>query len=121
MVACQSSRCLIRLSQYFFVHSFLYPILEGAIIIDADFRDITEEEAQILDNVVFVVEKLAANSSDIVTALHQHLLGRAIVWTLDCLPQKIKLTGSNLLPTQYVVEHPPYVCIVSAFVLDSEH
>ena len=63
-----------------------------------------------------------ADSSNFVIACPQHLLGRAIVWTLNCLPQKIMLGGSDhVAPARYVIEHLSHVCIVNAFIFDSKH
>jgi hypothetical protein len=53
------------------------PILEGAIVINGDFRYVGKKKMEIFHNIVFVVEEWASYLSNIVTACSQHLLGRA--------------------------------------------
>ena len=106
----------------FFVEGFSYPTFERTIIVDSYFRDINKKEAEILNNVVFVVEKRTSNTPNIVTAHSHHLLGRAVVWSPHCLSKKIKLAGGNhVAGSRDIVKHPLHMLIVEAFVLHSKH
>ena len=84
----------------FFVKGFVNPVLEGAIIINGDFRDVREKKTKIFDNVILVVKEGAANTMNIVAARSHHLLGWTVVWPTHCFPKKIKLVSSNHLPTR---------------------
>jgi hypothetical protein len=67
----------------------LDPILEGAVVVDSNFRDISEEKAKILDDIILVVKEGATDSANIIiTACSQHLLGRAVVWPAYCFSRK---------------------------------
>jgi hypothetical protein len=46
------------------VWCFLYPVLEGAIFVNDNFRYVGKEEAEIFDNVVFVVKEGMSNSAN---------------------------------------------------------
>ncbi len=101
---------------------FLDPILEGAVVVDSDFRDVSEEKAKILDNMILVVKKGVTNLANILTACSQHLLGRAVVWPAYCFSNKVKLMGSNhVTHARYVIKHSPHVCIVYSLFLYSKH
>ncbi len=79
----------------FLIKGFLDPILEGAVVVNSNFRDVSKEKANILDNIILVVKEGATNSANIITGCSQHLLGRAVVWPAYCFSKKVKLTGSN--------------------------
>jgi hypothetical protein len=97
----------------FFVEGFVNPVLEGAVFIDGDFRDIHKKETKILDNEIFVVQEGSAYSANIVGTRSHHLLGWSIRWATHGLPKEIKLAGSNhVADAGDVVEHPSHVLVV---------
>ncbi len=98
------------------------PIFEGAIVVDSNYRDISKEKANNLDDIILVVKEGATNSANIITACSQHLLGKAVVWPAYCFSKKVKLTGSNhVTHARYVIKHSPHVCIVYSLFLYSKH
>ena len=106
----------------FFVKGFVNPVLEGAMIINGDFRDVREKKTKIFDDVILVVKEGAADTMNIVAACSHHLLGWMVVWPTHCFPKKIKLASSNHVANAGdVVEHSPHVLIVKVLVLNSEH
>ncbi len=96
------------------------PILEGAVVVDSNFRDVSKEKGKILDNIILVVKEGATNSANIITACSQYLLGRAVVWPAYCFSKKVELMGSNhVTHTRYVINHSPDMCIVYLLFLYS--
>ncbi len=97
----------------FFIQGFTYPVLEGAVVVDGDFRYVGKEKAEVLRNVVLVVEEGMSNSVDIVAACCQDLLSRTVVWSTYCLAQEVELTRSNhVSDLGYVIEHFPHMFVV---------
>ncbi len=98
------------------------PILEGAVVVDSNFRDVSEEKVKILDDIILVVKEGATDLANIITACSQHLLGRAVVWPAYCFSKKVELTVSNhVTHARYVIKHSPHVCIVYSLFLYSKH
>ncbi len=88
-------------------------MLEGALVVDGDFRYIGKEKAEVLHNVVLVVEEGTFNSVDIVEERCQHLLSRTVVWSTYCLGQEVELMCSNHVSNLgYVIEHFPHMFVV---------
>jgi hypothetical protein len=97
----------------FFIQGFMYLVLEGAVVIDGDFRYVGKEKVEVLHNVVLVVEEGTSNLADIVPARCQHLLSRTVVWSTYCLAQEVELTRSNhVSDSGYVIEHFPHMFVV---------
>ena len=91
-------------------------------MVDGDFRDICEKEAEIFDDIILVMKEGPPDTADVVAARCHHLLGRTIGWTTHGFPQEIKLTSSNHVANAgNVVKHPPHVFIVKMLFLDPEH
>ncbi len=98
------------------------PILEGAIAVDSNFRDVSKEKAKILEDIILVVKEGATNLANIITACSQHLLGRAVVWPAYCFFKKVELTGSNhVTHARYVIKYSPHLCIVYSLFLYRKH
>jgi hypothetical protein len=88
-------------------------MLEGAVVIDGDFRYVGKEKAEVLHNAVLVVEDGTSNSVDIVAACCQHLLSRMAVWSMYCLAQEVELMRSyHVSDSEYVIEHFPHIFVV---------
>jgi hypothetical protein len=88
-------------------------MLEGAVVVDGDFRYVGKEKGEVLHNVVLVVQEGTSNSADIVAAHYQHLLSRTVVWSMYCLAQEVELTCSNhVSDLGYVIEHFPHMFVV---------
>ncbi len=97
----------------FFIQGFMYPMLEGAVVVDGDFRYVGKEKAEVLHNVVLVVDEGMSNSADIVAACCQHLLSRTVVWSTYPLAQEVELMCSNHVSDPgYVIEHFPHMFVV---------
>jgi hypothetical protein len=79
----------------FFIKGFVNPVLEGAIIINGDFRDVREKKTKSFDDVILVVKEGVAYTTNIVAARSHLLLGWTVVWPTHCSPKKIKLASSN--------------------------
>ena len=95
-----------------FIGDFADPIFDGAIVINCDHRYIDKEMAKVFYDVILVVEEGTAHALDMVTACHQHLLGRAVVWPLHCFPNEVKFAGGNhVAVARFVVEHPSHVLV----------
>ncbi len=79
---------------------FFYPVLEGAVLIDGNFRYVSKEEVKIFDNVVFVVKEAMSNLANSVETCGQHLLCWPVRWSVNCFPNEFQLAGSTMLPTR---------------------
>jgi hypothetical protein len=101
-----------KLIPILFVGCFFNPALERSECINCDFRDVHKQELEIFYNKIFVVEKESSNSTGLVTARRQHLLGWRIVRSSHYLPNEVKLAdGYHITYTRYVVKHQPDVLI----------
>jgi hypothetical protein len=101
-----------KLIPILFVGCFFNPALERSERINCDFREVRKQELEILHNRIFVVEKGSSDSTSLVTACRQHLLGWEIVRFSHYLPNEVKLAGGyQITYTRYVVKHPPDVLI----------
>jgi hypothetical protein len=88
-------------------------MLEGAIVVDGDFRYVGKEKAEVLHNVVLVVEEGTSNLADIDTARCQHLLSWTVVWSTYRLAQEVELMRSNhVSDSGYVIEHFLHMFVV---------
>ena len=97
----------------FFVVGFIDPVLEGAIFVDGDFREVRKKETKVFHNEIVVVKEGTANTTGIVAARSHHLLGWAIVRTAHCFPKKIKLTsGNHIANARNVIKHPLHMLIM---------
>jgi hypothetical protein len=67
-----------KLRPVLFVEGFSNPALEGAKIVDCDFRYVGEEEAEVFDDAVLGMKKRGTYWMYIVAACCQHLLRWAI-------------------------------------------
>ncbi len=72
-----------------FVQCFPYPVLEGAVFVDGNFRYVSKEEAEVFDNEVFVVKEGTSNSANSVAACGQHLLCWPIRWSANNFPKEV--------------------------------
>ena len=105
-----------------FVAGFVDPVLEGAIFVDGDFRDVRKKETKVFHNEIFVVKEGTADTTNIVAARSHQLLGWTIVRAAHCFPKKIKLTsGNHIANARNVIKHPPHMLIMQVFFLHSEH
>ena len=96
-----------------FVEGFVDPVLEGTILVDGDFRNIREEEAEVLDNIILVMKEGPSDKSYIVAACSEHLLRWTIRWSLHGLSKEIKLASSNhIANARNVIKHSPHMFIV---------
>ncbi len=87
-------------------------MLEGAVVVDGDFRYVGKEKAEVLHNVVLVVEEGMSNLVDIVAARCQHLLSRTVMWSTYRLAQEVQLMRSNhVSDSGYAIEHFPHMFI----------
>jgi hypothetical protein len=101
-----------KLIPILFMGCLFNPALERSERINCDFWDVCKQELEILHNKILVAEKGTSDSTSLVTARHQHLLGWVIVWSLHYLPNEVKLAGSyHITYTRYVIKHPPDVLI----------
>ncbi len=97
----------------FFIQGFTYPMLEGAVVIDGDFRYSGKEKVEVLHNVVFVVEDGTSNLADIVAARCQHLLSRMVLRSTCRLAEEVELMCSNhVFNLGYVIEHFTHMFVV---------
>ena len=97
-------------------------IVEGAVVINVDFRYVGKKKTEIFHNIVFVVEEWASYLSSIVAACSQHLLGRAVMWSKHRFPKEVKLSGGNhVANTRYVIEHSSDMFVVDPFHLSLHH
>ncbi len=64
-------------------------MLEGVVFVDGNFRYVGKEEAEIFDNVVFVVKKGTSISANSVATCGQHLLCWPIGWSANCFPNEV--------------------------------
>ena len=64
-------------------------MLEGAIFVNGNFRYVGKEEAEIFDNVVFVVKEGTSNLANSVATCGQHLLCWPVRWSVNCFPNEV--------------------------------
>ncbi len=97
-------------------------IVEGAVVINVDFRYVGKKKTEIFHSIAFVVEEWASYLSNIVTACSQHLLGGVIMWSAHRFPNEIKLSGGDhVASTRCVIEHLPDTFIVNPLHLYLHH
>ena len=110
-----------KLRPVLFVEGFLNPALEGAkILLGCDFRNVGKEEAEVLDDVVLVVEEQMSHWADIVAACCQHLLRWTIGRGTYNLSNEVHLSHCNHVPdAREVTEHPSNMFILDMFFLES--
>ena len=114
------SEAVNKLRPVLFVEGFSNPALEGAKIVNCDFRNVGEEEAKALDDVVLGVEERMSHWADIVAACCQHLLRRTIGGGTHDLSDEVHLScGNHVANARDVIEHPSNMFILDAFFLDS--
>jgi hypothetical protein len=105
-----------------FVEGFVDPVFQGAVLINGNFRDIREEKAKILDNVILVVEERPPYTTDIVAACSQHLLGWPVRWSTYGFSKEVELTSSNHVANSGdVVEHPSHMLVMKVLFFYTEH